>query len=420
MNPDALRRLLAELRERGAGLRSLPRHRRLDALGGVLERFAAPDSACRRELEQRLPKATGFSAETVRAGLATALAGWNTAALHELAGRELDPLEDGATCVSGFETTGLFLAGAIPMPSLLSMLAPLALGSPVLAKCASRDPLTPHLVARALGEADPALEGCAAAVGFAGDDRGCVDALLEAECVVVTGSDATVAAVRGRAPASCRLVPYGHRVSLAAVGREALSPSRVDEVARRIATDAALWDQLGCLSPIAVFAESEAGADALSEALASAFGALERRMPRGEVEDAAAAFLAHERAEAELRAAAGTRVRLLSGSDAAWTVVREDGLAPRPAPLHRFLRVHPLAGAADLTEGVSPYRRHLAAVAVEGFGSGDAALARSLVRLGASRVCAPGALQAPPLSWPRDGRPVLLPLARFSRSEPAG
>ncbi|RIL03509.1 MAG: hypothetical protein DCC71_14950, partial [Proteobacteria bacterium] len=58
-----------------------------------------------------------------------------------------------------------------------------------------------------------------------------------------------------------------------------------------------------------------------------------------------------------------------------------------------------------------------AAVAVAGFGPATPALAGALANLGASRVCAPGALQAPPLDWPRDGRPVLLPLARFHSLE---
>ena len=41
-------------------------------------------------------------------------------------------------------------------------------------------------------------------------------------------------------------------------------------------------------------------------------------------------------------------------------------------------------------------------------------LARRLARLGASRVCPAGAMQAPPISWCHDGQGVLTPLARFS------
>ena len=55
--------------------------------------------------------------------------------------------------------------------------------------------------------------------------------------------------------------------------------------------------------------------------------------------------------------------------------------------------------------------------ALEGFGETSAKIAAELTRLGASRVCAPGTLQTPPLEWPRDGRAVLLPFARRSAIE---
>jgi hypothetical protein len=57
-------------------------------------------------------------------------------------------------------------------------------------------------------------------------------------------------------------------------------------------------------------------------------------------------------------------------------------------------------------------------VALAGFGAGSEALARGLADLGASRLCPPGELQAPPLAWCHENRPVLLPLARFTDREP--
>ncbi len=47
---------------------------------------------------------------------------------------------------------------------------------------------------------------------------------------------------------------------------------------------------------------------------------------------------------------------------------------------------------------------------------------RRVAQLGASRICEPGALQAPPLDWRNEGRGVLLPLVRFADRDamPAG
>jgi hypothetical protein len=270
-------------------------------------------------------------------------------------------------------------------------------------------------VARSVAETDAELGRCIEVVDVRRDDAESLAALLEAECVVATGSDAAVAAVRSRLAPWQRLVARGHRLSLAALGREALSSDRLPGAARRLALDVALWDQLGCLSPQAVFAEGEAEADVLAEALAAELARLEASAPRGAIEAQAAASIAHERADAELRRAAHQRVTLHASENTAWTVVREIDREPRPAPLHRFVRVHPVAGAAELLAAVAPYGRHLAAVAIEGFGADTGDLVRGLLGLGASRVCRVGRLQAPPLTWPQDGQGVLLPLARLSQ-----
>ncbi len=86
----------------------------------------------------------------------------------------------------------------------------------------------------------------------------------------------------------------------------------------------------------------------------------------------------------------------------------------RPAPLHRFVRVHPVAGVPELLEALNPVGRHLACVGVGGFADRRAELVAALTQLGASRICPIGAMQAPPISWCHDNQGVLLPLARLS------
>jgi hypothetical protein len=92
---------------------------------------------------------------------------------------------------------------------------------------------------------------------------------------------------------------------------------------------------------------------------------------------------------------------------ARWSVVVEPDAQPRPAPLHRFLRIHPLADAATLVEGIRPLGAQLAGVALAGFADDTLRLEAALRGAGATRTCAPGSLQAPPLAWHRDGLPVL-------------
>jgi hypothetical protein len=100
-----------------------------------------------------------------------------------------------------------------------------------------------------------------------------------------------------------------------------------------------------------------------------------------------------------------------------WTVVCEADAQPRPAPLHRFVRVQRSADVDACLAALRPRSAQLAAVALAGFGPATGEVAAALAELGASRVCAPGTLQAPPLAWPRDGLRVLVPLARFDEIE---
>ena len=405
------------------GLRRRPVAETLRVLEQVLDTWADPGSHWRAELESKLPAASGFSPQTVSKGLEIGLADWRGSALRALYARELGSLKSDATSaatrVSGFPATSVLLAGSIPMPSLLASLMPLVLRSPVLVKSASRDPVTPRLVASSIAEVDAELGRCIAVVDFPGSDVDCVRAFAGAECVVATGSDETVAAVAAHVPPPRRFVAYGHRLSVAAVGDAAAGASRLIDLAEGLALDVSMWDQLGCLSPIAVYvASDDADApDRVAEALAGELGEAEKRWPRGAVDTAVAAQIQRERSRAELRAAAGEHVAVYSGAGTTWTVVREDSAEVRPAPLHRFIRVCPVADLAALVEALTPLSRHLAAVSIDGFGGQTDDAERALANLGASRLCRAGRMQRPPLGWRHDNRGVLTPLARFTDTE---
>jgi hypothetical protein len=103
---------------------------------------------------------------------------------------------------------------------------------------------------------------------------------------------------------------------------------------------------------------------------------------------------------------------MLASPDSSWTVVCEPDAAPRPTPLHRFVRVHPVASRDQLATALAPLLPHLAGVALAGFGAGQDSVAAELREFGATRVCAPGELQFPPLDWRRDGLPPLSSLLK--------
>jgi len=385
-------------------------------LAKVLELLRDPTSAPHQKLVRELPAVTGFSPQVVREGLRLALAKWTGEALLRLAESELGPGlgESGPRRARGFPTTAVLLAGALPSPTLAALLAPLALRSGVVAKTSSHDPCTARLLAETLADVDPGLAAALQVVDIRREDSRAVEALLQADCVVASGSDATVASVGRRVAPPRRFVPYGHRVSVAVLGPQASRGEALREAAASLSLDVALWDQLGCLSPVALFvlAADERLPGEVLESLANAFAWIEKTLPRGEVALQAASDWAAERDAAELRAATAEGVALRSGPG--FAVAAESDAAWRGSPLHRFLRVHPVRDLAALAVALRPIAPHLAAVGVAGL---DEAAREELVALGPSRICPLGRMQAPPLAWCHDGRPLLLPLARLSDLE---
>jgi len=424
VNAETVTRQLERLAEAGAKLRRRAPEEVLDVLAQLFDAWSTDGSPQRRALEAALPEATGFSAAVVREGLRRGLQSWTGEAFRALVEREIGtrPSGDAGSTRSavGFETTAVILAGSIPMPTLLAIAAPLALQSPVMVKLASGDRVTARHVARSIAALDPLLGHCVTCVELPRDDRESIDALLTADCVVATGSDETVTDLGARVRSPRRLVRYGHRLSVAVVAGSALDGPRVEETARNLALDVALWDQLGCLSPVAayVLAPEAGSADRFGEALARALGDAERRLPRGVVGRSVAAQIARERAEAEMRAAGGAPVAVHASTDTSWTVVREADSRWRATPLHRFVRVVPVKDGAELIEALAPVGRNLAAVGVAGIRGEITGLFHRSGRLGASRICPLGSMQCPPLAWCHDNRGVLEPLARFTDLEP--
>jgi hypothetical protein len=387
-----------------------------EVLGAWLDGWREACSPWRTRLTNELAEAAGFAPATVEAGLELGLADWTGTALHRLAEQEIDPqLGRDRARLAPFEWIGVVGAGSIPMPALLQCVAPLLVGSPVLVKPGARDPVTARLAVASLAERDAELARCIEVVSCDSSDEPAMAALFAAPCLVASGSDETIERVRARLTARQRLVAYGHKLSVAIVGDPG---EELATLAGALARDVALWDQQGCLSPVALFvmaADARGAAERIGEALASALGELASALPRGAMGTREAATAAAERSGAEMRRAAGEHVTLLGSAGQGFDVVVESNAEWRPAPLGRFLRIHPVADEAALFDALAPIAPHLSSAAVSGIAGtrGDALVAR-LHALGASRICAPGHMQAPPLDWHHDGLPVLTPLARFA------
>jgi hypothetical protein len=402
----------------GDALRAMPLEERLRLVCLVLEDWTKPDSPWRRELIVAYSDASPLHEETVREGLDAALRAWRPDALVECARRELSPILDAVgIALSPFEWTAVLAGGGLPMTALHSGVLPLILGSPVLMREASSDQITAPLLKRSLEARSEILADAFERIAFSTEDAA-FNELLTAPCVVATGSDATIRSISDRLAPHQRFVAYGHQFSIGLIGSKInLDEDAIRQLSHAFALDIVRWDQTGCLSPVVIYlvgldpGESSIFASSLSRSL----DFYHERSPRGDLSTAVGANIANEISEARMRQSNGMST-LFEGIDS--VVILESDAANRPAPLHRFVRLMPLASTTELRECLRPFAGHLSSVASTGFTSEeDEELREWLGRIGVSRITKPGRLQTPPIDWPHDGMPLFSPMVRFVQSE---
>jgi hypothetical protein len=222
--------------------------------------------------------------------------------------------------------------------------------------------------------------------------------------------------VRARTRPGARFLGYGHKLSFAAIAREALEPGADREAAQRAARDVALFDQHGCVSPHLVYVE-EGGATSPAEwarLLARALQREEEELPRGALSPGESAAIRQLRGEAEFAQLAGQGVELhASAEGTAWTVIYDPDPAFSASCLNRVVRVKPVPELDDVSALVRDIAPVLQSVGVAGPAERTRTLAETLGALGASRVAPLGSMAWPPPTWHHDGHPPLRDLVRW-------
>jgi acyl-CoA reductase-like NAD-dependent aldehyde dehydrogenase len=374
--PAELAREVEAAREASVRLARRPRRQVAAALAAAAARWRDDAS-----LHAELPKLARLSPPVVAAGLAIAAEALDADVMAALVERELA----GGPPARPWLVAHV-LASNVPALALPAIALGCLAGAAVLVKSGRADPCSAPAFRRALAAEDPELaETVVTTYWPGGDEERERVALGRAEMVVATGHDTTVATLVRRL--GDRVIAHGERSSIVAIGRD--TSADADALAGRIAMDVALHDQRGCLSPHAVYVDGDRRA--FADRLAEALDALAVSLPPGplEVEERAA----HRAAVAEAEWA-GATVRAGVGG----TVLVAGDRTPLAAPGRRTVWIRPLGSLRDM---IPPH-------AVECVGVAGLQLdVETLRKLGVARVCAPGRMQRPRLSWPRGQRAPL-------------
>ena len=201
------------------------------------------------------------------------------------------------------------------------------------------------------------------------------------DAIVAFGGDETIAAIQ-QAHTDVPVVGYGHKFSVAFAGGD------LEQAARCIALDVALYDTRGCMAPTAVFTTGDP--KHLGALLATEMMNCESRWPRGVVDPALGP---------EWRRRIGlARVTGQVWSGANWAVTTTPSSTFTPTALPRMVEVHAVESIQSFEVFFQPWRRWLSTCGTDVPGHQPA---------GFHRVCALGWMQAPPLPRNHDGRPML-------------
>jgi hypothetical protein len=237
-------------------------------------------------------------------------------------------------------------------------------------------------------------------------------AMERAEVIIAFGSDATMAALRAQVRGDQRFIAHGHAVSLLWLA----DPARLTaHEARACAADVLTYDQLGCLSPQAVYLPPGVDMEKLGEKLARA---LEIEWQHPSRKPARPLGTRARIAEArDVAFALGHHLWLPPSRHLGWTLIHDPDPVFAPSPLHGviYLRVSP---PDELATNLAPARGRISTVGVAGTNP-SARWRDAFLNLGVSRFCPAGHMQFPSLAWHHDGRAVLADLVTWIDDETA-
>lgn len=228
--------------------------------------------------------------------------------------------------------------------------------------------------------------------------------LQKCDAVIAFGRDETVAEICAWTRWDQRFLGYGLQVSLLWLGAlKKFSPKLVQAIAH----DICIYDQMGCLSPQAIYLAPGANVERFCAMLAEAMTREIAALPPVTRLPVDSGLIAETLDTAR---ALGQRVWSVGDSATAGAVIHDPQSAFRFSCLHRVIRVQEVA-LAQLPEALELVRGKISTIGLAE--KLTPALEKIFLPLGVKRFCPAGRMQHPPLWWLHDGRPSLADLVLY-------
>jgi hypothetical protein len=432
LNSEQLNEITSTIQnKRDQYLASLSINEIISKIDQAVEKWLDPSYPNRKIAETVIPMITGYDPEMVRLELKRYMRTFRKKELLRFLDEEFDQpamLDEFRPRKSGgmsraYGPGAIFhvFSGNVPGVQIWSLIMGLLLKSASTGKTSLAEPLLPVLFVKSIAEVDAQLAETMAILPWKGGTRELEKSAIEAaDAVIVYGSNKAVESLRKLVPISKKFLTYGHKISFALIGKEALTPDHYYETIHRLAEDVSVYDQQSCLSPQSVLIEQ--GGAISPKQFAQMLGAeLERyhkKRPRAKLSDEEAMSIQRLRNQYELQSLENSRITVYSSqNDTSWTVIYQDEPGFAGSPLNRTIHVYSVETLEGDLEVVKPYAEFFQSCGLAVSPNRLFNISELLGSMGVNRICPIGEMNRAKPGWHHDGGFNLLDLVQITDIE---
>jgi len=399
----------------------------VDKIDQAIQLWLNPNYRLRRIADALIPAVTGYDQDMVRLELKRYMRTFRKKELLRFLDEEFDQpaiLDDfrprksgGMSRAYGPNTIFHLFSGNVPGVQLWSLIMGLLLKSAAIGKTSYSEPLLPALFLQSLKEVDERLADAIAILPWKGGTESLDNMAVNwGEAVIVYGSNKTVAEIRKKTPIHKKLLSYGHKISFAMIGKEALTADHYSDTLHKLAEDISIYDQQSCLSPQCVYVEQDGvvSPKQFAQGLAAELSRYHKKRPRAKLTGEEAMSIQNFRNEHSLKSLQSQKTAVYSSKDdTAWTVIYHEEPSFSGSPLNRSVHVYAVDRLEEVADHFQQWESYLQSCGLAVEPARLFSLANILGAAGVNRFSPIGEMNRAKPGWHHDGGFNLMELVRM-------